>query len=56
MSRDRFDWKKDYDLGIEDIDFQHHYFLNLINRLSGELIMTTEPSRAATGAPADAIH
>ncbi len=47
MNRDRFDWKKKYDLGLEDIDFQHHYFLNLINRLSEELTMTTEPSRRA---------
>ena len=39
------DWKKEYDLGIEDIDFQHHYFLNLINRLSEELKMTTSSSR-----------
>ncbi len=39
------DWKTEYDLGIEDIDFQHHFFLNLINRLSDELKMTTEPSR-----------
>ena len=47
MSRERFDWKREYNLGIEDIDFQHHYFLNLINRLSAELTMTTEPSRRA---------
>ncbi len=30
-------WKSEYDLGIEDIDFQHHFFVNLINRLSHEL-------------------
>ncbi len=45
MTRKRFDWKTEYNLGIEDIDFQHHFFLNLINRLSDELRMTTEPSR-----------
>ena len=45
MDRERFGWKHDYDLGIEDIDFQHHCFLNLINRLSEELTMTTEPRR-----------
>jgi hemerythrin len=39
------DWKAEYDLGIEDIDFQHHYFLNLINRLADELKMTTSQSR-----------
>lgn len=40
-------WKKDYDLGIEDIDLQHRYFLNLINRLADELRMNTDPSRRA---------
>ena len=40
-------WKKDYDLGIEDIDLQHRYFLNLINRLADELRMTTDASRRA---------
>ena len=45
MQRKQLNWKADYDLGIEDIDFQHHFFLNLINRLSEELRMTTEPSR-----------
>ena len=33
MSGIHIHWKSEYDLGIEDIDFQHHYFLNLINRL-----------------------
>lgn len=31
------EWKSSYELGIEDIDFQHHYFFNLIIRLSDEL-------------------
>lgn len=31
------EWKSKYNLGIEDIDFQHHFFVNLINRLSHEL-------------------
>ena len=26
-------WDKKYETGIEDIDLQHHYFLNLINTL-----------------------
>ena len=30
-------WKLNYNLDIEDIDFQHHFFANLINRLSKEL-------------------
>jgi len=45
MARKHFDWQANYDLGIEDIDFQHHYFLNLINRLSDELRMTTSQDR-----------
>jgi len=28
------DWESKYELGIEDIDLQHHYFLNLINHIS----------------------
>ncbi len=38
MQIKQLEWKDDYTLGIEDIDFQHHYFLNLINRLSDELV------------------
>jgi hemerythrin-like metal-binding protein len=30
-------WKKKYELGVEDIDLQHHYFLNLINRIADEV-------------------
>ncbi|HRY14473.1 MAG: hemerythrin family protein [Leptospiraceae bacterium] len=37
MKRQPIEWKNDYEIGIEDIDFQHHFFLNLINRLSNEL-------------------
>lgn len=47
MNRPVFGWKQDYALGIEDIDFQHRCFLNLINRLADELTMTTEPRRRA---------
>ena len=47
MTRKQFEWKPEYELGIEDIDFQHHYFLNLINRLSEELRVTTAPERQA---------
>ena len=28
------DWNQKYELGIEDIDLQHHYFLNLIKKIS----------------------
>ncbi len=37
MSQDYIEWKPEYALGIEDIDNQHKFFINLINRLSGEL-------------------
>ncbi|MCU7896423.1 MAG: hypothetical protein KZQ66_20495 [Candidatus Thiodiazotropha sp. (ex Lucinoma aequizonata)] len=37
MSKKRIDWVAEYELGINDIDFQHQYFLDLINRLSDEL-------------------
>lgn len=29
-------WKHEYELGVEDIDLQHHYFLNLINKIAVE--------------------
>ena len=31
-------WDTGYEIGIEDIDFQHHVFLNLINRIAAELV------------------
>jgi hemerythrin len=37
MAREHLEWKSDYALGVEDIDFQHHFFLDLINRLVKEL-------------------
>lgn len=37
MNKNIIEWKSEYEVGIEDMDFQHHFFLNLINRLSGEL-------------------
>ena len=36
MSGD-IEWKQDFNVGIEEIDLQHHYFVSLINRLSHEL-------------------
>lgn len=35
-------WSADYELGIEDIDLQHHFFFNLINRLARELLHTDD--------------
>ena len=37
MKHTSLKWKSDYELGIQDIDLQHHYFLDLINRLSKQL-------------------
>lgn len=42
MNLPHLEWKSNYELGIEDIDFQHHFFLNLINRLSDELKETVD--------------
>ncbi len=48
MSRNHVDWKSSYNLGIEDIDFQHRCFANLINRLSDELLDTDSPDHMAS--------
>ncbi len=48
MSQNHIDWKSSYDLGIEDIDFQHHFFANLINRLSDELRTVNSLDRTAS--------
>lgn len=37
MSKHLGEWSVCYELGIEDIDLQHHFFFNLINRLAIEL-------------------
>ncbi|MES9962264.1 MAG: bacteriohemerythrin [Candidatus Sedimenticola sp. 20ELBAFRAG] len=37
MTNKKLSWSAKYELGIEDIDFQHHFFLDLINRLSNAL-------------------
>ena len=33
----KIEWQTKYELGIEDIDYQHHFFFNLITRLANEL-------------------
>lgn len=37
MSEYLGEWQIEYELGIEDIDLQHHFFFNLINRIAKEL-------------------
>ncbi len=34
---DLLEWVPEFDLGIEEIDLQHHYFMSLINRLNRAL-------------------
>lgn len=37
-------WGPTFELGIEDVDLQHHYFANLINRLALDFDTVTDPS------------
>ncbi len=37
MSNEHIGWKKEFELGVEEIDLQHRYFLDLVNRLIDEL-------------------
>ena len=34
MTAPLLEWNAGFELGVEDIDLQHHYFANLINRLA----------------------
>ena len=36
-------WEKSIEGGVEDIDLQHHYFLNLVNRLIREIKKRDNP-------------
>lgn len=36
-------WGPTFELGIEDVDLQHHYFANLINRLARDFDSVTDP-------------
>jgi hemerythrin-like metal-binding protein len=36
-------WKASFETGVEDIDLQHHYFVNLVNRIRSDLCSTTDP-------------
>ncbi len=35
-------WRSYYQVGIEEIDLQHHYFVDLINRLESDLTNVTD--------------
>ena len=47
MHYDHIDWQSSYELGIEDIDYQHHFFINLINRLAEDLTSSDDPEYRA---------
>lgn len=47
MSDQLREWQQSYELGIEDIDFQHHFFFNLIMRLAKELRESADPQYRA---------
>lgn len=34
MNVTKIEWKSSYEIGVEEIDLQHHYFIDLINRLA----------------------
>jgi hemerythrin len=36
-------WKASFETGVEDVDLQHHYFVNLVNRVSSDICETTNP-------------
>jgi hemerythrin len=40
-------WKPEYETGVEEIDLQHHYFVDLINRLSRLLSKTEDKAYQA---------
>ncbi len=37
MGIDPIKWHNSYEVGVEDIDLQHHYFVNLISRIGEEI-------------------
>ncbi|MBF0621003.1 MAG: hemerythrin family protein [Magnetococcales bacterium] len=40
-----FHWKKQFEVGRQEIDLQHHYFVELINRIETTLSTTDDPDR-----------
>ena len=42
INNEIIEWKSIFELGIPDIDYQHHYFFDLIKRLSDELITSND--------------
>jgi hemerythrin len=39
---DHFNWKAEYSVGVPEIDHQHQFFLDLINRLNDDLAEADE--------------
>lgn len=42
MSFETLHWKQDYDTGVREIDLQHRFFMDLINRMHEELQGSTD--------------
>jgi hemerythrin len=40
-------WKSAYETGVEDVDLQHHYFINLVNRIGKDLYRHTDQDHRA---------
>lgn len=47
MSRAYIEWRPDYEIGVEDIDLQHRYFVVLLNRFMDEISSTDTQYREA---------
>jgi hemerythrin len=44
MKHQTLTWDPSFELGVKEIDFQHHYFVELINRLRNDLSSEADPS------------
>lgn len=42
MNPSELHWKTEYEIGVEEVDLQHHYFFDLIKRLSGDLLTSED--------------
>ena len=47
MGFETLHWKQDYETGVREIDLQHRFFMDLINRMHEELLASTEPDYRA---------
>ena len=47
MSFETLHWKTDYETGVREIDLQHRFFMDLINRMHEELLGSNDPDYRA---------